>query len=1687
MKKKLKKLLIIAFILLLIILLYFIFKAFTVEKQTIDLKYTSKVNADSNLEAIVKVLDQNNNTKKSKLTLELQKNEKWNKRTGVKEKYKLNEGDIANCSLHIPSNIEAGKYNLNVKARSGLIVTKKNVTINVVNSNNSDIVISLDKGIYKPGDTIKYRALIVSQIDTTPKELENIKVEIFDGNGNKVYSNESASTEYGIVSGEFELASEVNSGTYKITVDANSQTMSKNFTVNPYVTPQFEVSITPDKEVYQVGDKANITLNARYFFGEPVANATVKGSIGKTEISEITDNDGNVTIETDMDSKGETEISISVTDTSNYLIEANKVIYAQEYPFEVETIFENGKLHKNMDNTVYLFAKKIDGTPVKIKANVNIGGIQRQVITDENGLGTFELNSYDTDRLGSNENYSISATDNEGNSYSNTENIEIVSNSIALTTDKVKYNQGEDITIKLSAMTDVLTRNIYVCKNNQIIKVISSNNNSEVINLEDVTGLVDIFVEGVKDYSKDYNYSIYYPNDTTNLDFIKKTIFIKPSKALNIGIETDKNEYQPGDKLNISFDITNEDNNKVNANVLVSILDEAVLSLANNDLSMDNIRLALQDIKLSDDISTEDLYAEIMDNKSETKLMLALLKKDASAPSIEQDDYQDEYSDEYISRSIITVAVMIFIMLIYLSLSDSKKFKNIIKDLITILVITILIFCLISEGIVYEYEIFNDSFVAVFISIALIVIIVYYLVLYKIIDTILELIFDLILIPLIYIMLFGVLYELTQYDFIMIIALFFCPVIMTILIVINRKNKLNKLWTKIKELFIRMTKIEIAYLLTYILVSMTFDTPIAFTICVIIIYKIINYIYKTKILNKTFMSKQLTVKLNIGELIITGFFIFIGILIIAICSYYYNSSSSAINSASTKEYIGDSTDIDFTTEDSASRKLTLDTYSQSGSAFVSTSKANSSKQNNREKNDLLDTLNAVTDVFNKDNNSKVKRELSNDINETESTNELNNTSEEKIEKVRNVFLESLAFIPDLIIENGKGSTQIPLSDNITTWNIQAIANTKEGNIGSNSKTFKVFKDFFVDFSLPTNSIVTDFTNIPVTIYNYKNTTLDISLNVVNNDWCTIGDYEKNVTLEPQSTKLVYIPIEIKKAGDNVLRVEARANGVSDIVERKATISPNGYKRSKVILSGVLDKSFSTDYFSEEAAVKDTRSLKVKIYPTAISQAIEGMDSIFKTPTGCFEQTSSSLYPNILALKFLEDNNLDDEGIKAKALEYISKGYQRLLTFEVKGEKGGYSLYGGSPAEPVITAFGLMELKDATEVYDIDKNVIDNMKDYLYKVQKSNGSFDFGSTYIGDATSTSDLAMNAYIIWALSEADPNDSRIKKSVSYLENKMDSVSDNYTLALMANTFINVDSKKANSTINKLMENVKETNTASYVEANVRDYYGSSGKYQSIQTTALTSMALSKNNSHATTNNNFIKFLISQKDSFGNWGTTQSTVLALKAINMSSMKNKIAGQTIAVSVDGNTKDIKIGNNPLDVYEVKFDSVKDEGKVSIDLKKGSVAYELIEEYYTPYENIGKKENTNGIDVTANINSSVRVNDIIKQEILIQNRTNIAIANCLVEITIPQGCTVDQNFLEKCKTLNLIEKYEYNYNKLNLYVRNLDSRNGGIKSLEVQYRANYPEIVTGGTIRAFDYYNPTIEDIEPPVQITVSE
>ena len=181
------------------------------------------------------------------------------------------------------------------------------------------------------------------------------------------------------------------------------------------------------------------------------------------------------------------------------------------------------------------------------------------------------------------------------------------------------------------------------------------------------------------------------------------------------------------------------------------------------------------------------------------------------------------------------------------------------------------------------------------------------------------------------------------------------------------------------------------------------------------------------------------------------------------------------------------------------------------------------------------------------------------------------------------------------------------------------------------------------------------------------------------------------------------------------------------------------------------------------AIEGSVQALVKIYPSSFSQLVEGLDAIFQMPYGCFEQTSSTTYPNVLALDYLRRTNKAVPEVEAKARQYIHLGYQRLLSFEIAG--GGFDWFGTPPANRTLTAYGLMEFQDMARVHDVDPNLIERTRRWLLEQQKPDGSWDAEQHMLHEDPTRgrpdqpiARLSTTAYIAWAVFAGHENESEV-----------------------------------------------------------------------------------------------------------------------------------------------------------------------------------------------------------------------------------------------------------------------------------------------------------------------------------------
>jgi uncharacterized protein YfaS (alpha-2-macroglobulin family) len=138
-----------------------------------------------------------------------------------------------------------------------------------------------DRPVYRPGHTVHFKGILRARNGEKYRVPagEPVQVTVEDTNSKQVYHAETSVSQFGGVHGDFTLGTDAALGYYSISVTRKSGArygMSGGFNVEEYKKPEYEVRVTPDKQRILEGESINATIEAKYYFGEPVAGAQVK-------------------------------------------------------------------------------------------------------------------------------------------------------------------------------------------------------------------------------------------------------------------------------------------------------------------------------------------------------------------------------------------------------------------------------------------------------------------------------------------------------------------------------------------------------------------------------------------------------------------------------------------------------------------------------------------------------------------------------------------------------------------------------------------------------------------------------------------------------------------------------------------------------------------------------------------------------------------------------------------------------------------------------------------------------------------------------------------------------------------------------------------------------------------------------------------------------------------------------------------------------------------------------------------------------------------------------------------------------------------------------------------------------------------------------------------------------------------
>jgi len=144
-----------------------------------------------------------------------------------------------------------------------------------------------DRPVYRPGETVQWKmtARVRERDQWVTPAGEDLEYFITSPRGEKVVQGVAKLNAFGSFWGELALTESMPLGIYDITFHAKGAQNevrggAQLFRLEEYKLPEFLVKVaTPEGKQYRLGDEIEATIEASYYFGGPVANATVEAVV----------------------------------------------------------------------------------------------------------------------------------------------------------------------------------------------------------------------------------------------------------------------------------------------------------------------------------------------------------------------------------------------------------------------------------------------------------------------------------------------------------------------------------------------------------------------------------------------------------------------------------------------------------------------------------------------------------------------------------------------------------------------------------------------------------------------------------------------------------------------------------------------------------------------------------------------------------------------------------------------------------------------------------------------------------------------------------------------------------------------------------------------------------------------------------------------------------------------------------------------------------------------------------------------------------------------------------------------------------------------------------------------------------------------------------------------------------------
>ncbi|MBI2919734.1 MAG: hypothetical protein HYY18_01465 [Planctomycetes bacterium] len=501
------------------------------------------------------------------------------------------------------------------------------------------IMLSTDKPVYQPEQTIHVRALALSALTMKPFQ-GDVTLELEDANGNRIARRTAPASAFGIASADFDLADELVAGAWRVRASAGGVSSERTVDVKRYVLPKMRVEVKPARSMYAPGETLVADVHASYFFGKPVAGAAVVLEISAWVADRFetvgsgtgrTDQGGRTSFEIELPDRffgmdllqGDAMLRVeaAVTDAAGHTERKAEAVTVTATPLRIHVIPEGGEYVPGVPQDMFVVTSYADGRPARTSG----AALGVAFATDDAGVVRLPIPAAS---------FRVEAADAGGSSAHLAVDFtrEAALQDFILRTDRVSYRAGDTLRLTVLSARDGLVYVDFVKAGQTLL--------TKSVDVRAGAGTLDVDLPPeLQGTLRIGAYRVQDRNGRSSITRDTRVVVVDLPEDLQIRPLPRKAVFEPGEDIEVNFEVVDGQGRPVPAALGLAVVDEAVFALHASRPGLEKTYFQIEEDLLKSRWQIKDAFALSAPVLTPERVSVAVK---ADVPLVSSIEYRDK-------------------------------------------------------------------------------------------------------------------------------------------------------------------------------------------------------------------------------------------------------------------------------------------------------------------------------------------------------------------------------------------------------------------------------------------------------------------------------------------------------------------------------------------------------------------------------------------------------------------------------------------------------------------------------------------------------------------------------------------------------------------------------------------------------------------------------------------------------------------------------------------------------------------------------------------------------------------------------------------------------------------------------------------------------------------------------------